>query len=274
MNSQLLSFLSRRPEIYETGTSKFWDDAHISKSMLEAHLNPELDSATRKLDFVKRSADWIAEIADSKKRCRLLDLGCGPGIYANLFAQTGFDVTGMDLSPRSIAYAKDNTDSHITYLCQNYLDIEYEHAFDVVTMIYCDFGVLSDSDRKILLRKTHRALKDGGLFIFDVCAPSQYEGWEEKTTWSYDKSGFWSPEPYACLYSFYRYDDCRIYDQQFIILEENTLRCFNIWNHAFTPNELLCDLADVGFKDTQLFGSVAGDKYTDSSMSICAVAQK
>ncbi len=274
MYNHLLSILNRRPDLYEPSTSKFWDDEHISKSMLEAHLNPELEAATRKHDFVKRSAELIAGIANPAKRPRLLDLGCGPGIYANLFAQKGFDVTGIDLSPRSIEYAKKHTNYSIDYICQSYLDLGFRPTFDVVTLIYCDFGVLCPADRKKLLQKIHKTLKDDGLFIVDVCSPAQYEGWEEKHTWSYNNGGFWSDASYACLYSFYRYDECRTYDEQYIVIEDNTVQCYNIWNHAFTPEELISDLADAGFINTQLFGSVAGEDYTDQSAAICAVARK
>lgn len=274
MYNKLIGYINRRPNLYEASTSKFWDDEHISQSMLDAHLNPELEAATRKLDFVKRSAAWIAAVANPKKRTRLLDLGCGPGIYANLFAQQGFQVTGIDLSPRSIAYARQNADSRIEYACQNYLDLAYTHAFDVVTLIYCDFGVLCPADRKKLLRNIYSALKDDGLFIVDVCSPAQYEGWEEKHTWSFSNGGFWSSSPYACLYSFYRYDECRTYDEQYIIIKEDTVECYNIWNHAYTPDELISELAETGFADTQLFGSVAGDEYTEQMPAICAIARK
>jgi len=274
MYNYLLNYLNRRPSLYESSTSKFWNDEHISKSMLEAHLNPELEAATRKLDFVKKSAEWIADIADPAKRPRLLDLGCGPGIYADLFAQKGFGVTGIDLSPRSIEYARKNTDHSIEYICQNYLDLAYAQTFDAVTLIYCDFGVLCAADRKALLKKIVSALKDDGLFIVDVCSSAQFEGWDENHTWSFCSGGFWSAEPHACLCSFYRYDDCRTYDQQYVIIEKEAVRCFNIWNHAFTPDELRADMTDAGFKSVQLFGSVAGDKYSDQSAAICAVARK
>lgn len=274
MFNQLLNFLSRKPELYEPCTSSFWDDAHISASMLEAHINPELDAASRKLDFVQRSADWILQIADTQKRPSFLDLGCGPGIYADLFAKQGFNVQGIDLSPRSIAYAKEHTNHSIRYICQDYLSIAYKDVFDVVTLIYCDFGVLRPSDRKILLKKIHGALKENGLFIFDVCSVKQYESWNEKTDWSYSGGGFWSAEPYACLYAFYRYDECRTYNQQYVIIQKNDVRCFNIWNHAFTPDELMCDMAEAGFQDTRLFDNVAGDAYTGQSPAICVVTRK
>ncbi|MGE5494383.1 MAG: methyltransferase domain-containing protein [Burkholderiales bacterium] len=40
----------------------------------------------------------MAKTAHPVKRPRLLDLGCGPGIYAELFAKKGFCVTGVDFS--------------------------------------------------------------------------------------------------------------------------------------------------------------------------------
>ena len=274
MYEQLLEILKNKPDVYEPGCHKFWDDEHISKSMLAAHLNPELDSATRKHPFVKKSAEWIAQTANPQKRPLLLDLGCGPGIYANMFAQHGFTVSGVDLSPFSIAYAREHSSRSINYLCQDYLSLSFDRAFDVITLIYCDFGVLSPLSRGALLKTIYAALKEDGLFIFDVCSPTQFAGWAEKTEWTYSSEGFWSAGPYACLYSFYRYDECRTYNQQYTIIEKDTLRCFNIWNHAFTPEELTTNLQSAGFKSTQLFDSVAGEPYTGQSDAICAVAKK
>ena len=71
-----------KPELYTPSTCPFWDEEHISKGMLEAHLNPELNAATRKHDFVDKSVNWIASIAPPVQFKNLLDLGCGPGIYA------------------------------------------------------------------------------------------------------------------------------------------------------------------------------------------------
>lgn len=276
MYDELLRHLSRRPDVCEPGEKEFWNDGYISKSMLEAHLDAKLDSATRKLSFVRRSADWIAETADAAKRPRLLDLGCGPGIYGELFARGGFSVTGIDLSPRSIAYAKESAlkkGLNINYKQLNYLDLDYSGAFDVATLIYCDFGVLGPDDRKRLLASVRGALAPGGLFIFDVCSQAQYAGWKESTSWTFCDGGFWSARPYACLYSFYRYDECRTYCEQYIIIEQDSLRRFNIWNHAFTNEELISDLEHAGFKNVGLYGDIAGAPCGEESKTICAVAQ-
>jgi len=162
----------------------------------------------------------------------------------------------------------------ILYLCQSYLNMDYDRAFDVVTLIYCDFGVLSGADRKRLLEKVYRALKPGGLFIADVCTMKQYEGWKEKSTWSFCDGGFWSEKPYACFYSFYRYDGCRTFLDQYVIAEANNVRCFNIWNHGFKEQELEDNLKAAGFGGVSFFGDVAGEALTEESKAICMVARK
>jgi len=74
----------------------------------------------------------------------LLDIGCGPGLYAERFSSAGYSVTGVDFSKRSIAYAKEQTllnKSNIEYHYQNYLTIDYKEKFDVITLIYCDYFI-------------------------------------------------------------------------------------------------------------------------------------
>lgn len=110
---------------------------------------------------------------------KLRDLGCGPGICAELFDDAGYQVTGIDLSNRSIDYANRSAEAKrkaITYSVCNYLSMDYREQFDVATLIYCDFGVLSTADRAALLKKIYTALRPNGRLIFDVFTPWQYVG--------------------------------------------------------------------------------------------------
>jgi SAM-dependent methyltransferase len=273
----VLQHAGHRPEVYEKSATAFWDDAHISKGMLEAHLNPDTDLASRRLEFIEKSVQWITAVGGPRTHPELLDLGCGPGLYAELFSAGGFDVTGVDLSERSIRYARESAlrkNLSISYLHENYLDIVYEEVFDVVTLIYCDFGVLNPEEREILLEKIHKALKPGGLFVFDVCSLRQYENRAETTSWNLSAGGYWSAEPYLCLYSFYRYDSSNTYADQYTVIEQDGIRCFNIWNHRFSVEELRNDLCRACFRKAEFFGDVAGREYSESSETVCAVAWK
>jgi len=135
-----LMALMRKPELNAPGTIisnyALWVDEHISEGMLKSHINPDEEGATSKYDFVLKSVQWIAEIAPPAQYINLLDLGCGPGVYAERFVKAGYKVTGVDFSKRSIAYAKEQTEfngSGIEYHLQNYLTIDYTERFDVIT---------------------------------------------------------------------------------------------------------------------------------------------
>lgn len=277
MLKKLFEYVSNRPEIYAPSTSKFWDDEHISKGMLQAHLDPEWDAATRNHNFITKSVEWIASIADPNQYPDLLDLGCGPGLYAERFYSKGYRVTGIDYSRRSIDYAINNgkvNGSRITYLYQNYLDITYREKFDVITLIYCDFSVLSSQDRARLLNSIYRALKPGGIFILDSFTPNQYKDREETKDWYYSESGFWRECAHICLNSFYKYDDQRTMLNQTVVITEDSIECYNIWDHTYTREELEDELIKAGFATVDFYGDVAGAEYQPDGSLMCAVAKK
>ncbi|EOH64712.1 class I SAM-dependent methyltransferase [Enterococcus mundtii] len=102
----MIETLLNKPTLYQQTKGAFWDDRHISKQMLQAHLDPEFEGASRKAGFIDESIRWINTVIPPKTYPTLLDIGCGPGIYAEKFSRLGYEVTGLDFSKRSIAYAK------------------------------------------------------------------------------------------------------------------------------------------------------------------------
>ncbi len=276
MFKQLLPYI-HKPALYQSGTAALWTDEHISKGMLEAHLNPGWDAATRTHSFVSQSADWIASLLPPSKYPHLLDLGCGPGIYAELFYRAGYAVTGVDFSRRSVDYAKEQArlcKSDIRYLCQDYLTLDYTAQFDVVTLIYCDYAVLSATDRLALQRKVYQALKPGGRFVFDVFTPRMRKA--EAHTWEYcEVGGFFSDQPHLCLNAVYQYDDedhtelC-----QYIVQTHEKVSCYHVWDHYFTQELILAETRAAGFETVQLYGDVAGKPFADDGETICVVALK
>lgn len=266
-----------KPPLYAPGTNNLWDDEYISKGMLAAHLDPNGDAATRNHRFVDQSVSWIAEIAPPSRYKFLLDLGCGPGLYAERFSRAGYAVTGVDFSRRSIAYAKKQTlvnKSNIEYHYQNYLTIDYTEQFDVVTLIYCDYAVLSSTERRILLKKVYQALRPGGKFIFDVFTPRMRK--KEGRSWHFfAKGGFWSDKPHLCLESVYQYDDEDETElRQVIVITEETVKSYNIWDHFFTKEKLLAELEPAGFKAVEFYGDVAEKEFSDTGEMICSVCTK
>jgi 2-polyprenyl-3-methyl-5-hydroxy-6-metoxy-1,4-benzoquinol methylase len=82
-----------------------WDDPAFSERMLREHLSQLHDGASRRIVLIEHHVAWMhGEVLESKPQ-RILDLGCGPGLYTQRLASLGHTCVGIDISPASIAYA-------------------------------------------------------------------------------------------------------------------------------------------------------------------------
>lgn len=52
--------------------------------------------------------------------------------------------------------------------------MELNQVFDFATMIYCDYGALSEADRQTIMKKVFNHLKSGGKFLLDVFGMVKY----------------------------------------------------------------------------------------------------
>jgi 2-polyprenyl-3-methyl-5-hydroxy-6-metoxy-1,4-benzoquinol methylase len=103
--------------------------------MLAAHLDVTSDAASRNRNTIKKTVKWINSMIPPQ--ARILDLGCGPGLYAEEFALRGHSVTGIDISNRSIDYAKQHAQEAgltIDYYSQDYLSAPLKGKYDVIHM--------------------------------------------------------------------------------------------------------------------------------------------
>lgn len=276
MYNDLLTYLANKPEPYESNGLQFWDDAHISAEMLEAHLNPVTDSASRNHAFMKSSAQWIATLTGDAQGKHLLDLGCGPGLYAELFCQQGFDVHGVDISHRSIDYARQHADENgyaISYEQADYTKMSIENRYDCIVLLFCDFGVLPPADKRVLLAKVRKALIPGGTFVVDCFTPHEYRNFAWQRTIEYEEAGFWRDKPYTCIKTDVPYLQTHDYLEQYLIITAEACSCYNLWNHAFTDHELSTMLRDAGFESVAFFGDAAGSERTQDDTTLCAVAR-
>ena len=271
MTDKLFSLL-QKPALWQRSAEPFWDDEHISKGMLEAHLNPDWDAASRKHSFIEQSVKWLISIIPEVGR--ILDLGCGPGLYTSKLSEAGYDVTGMDFSRRSIAYAKEH-DPKTRYIYQNYLEMDYTGEFDAITLIYCDYGALIPEERKTLLAKIHRALKPGGLFIFDVFTVRKHAGRHDRTSWSYhENGGFWSEKPHLCLEAEYYYGNNTIKADKTVVITKDAVNEYIIWDTAFTKQVLLDEAMPFGFQAQGVYDDVCGSPYTGEADTLCLALKK
>lgn len=103
----------------------------------------------------------------------MLDLGCGTGNHDFHFARHGYDVTGVDLSPKMISLANKKKAEkgleNISFEEGNILSLQLNREFDVVVSLFHVMNYLTKtSDMKTGFANALRHVKPGGLFIFDT----------------------------------------------------------------------------------------------------------
>jgi len=217
-----LEEINKRPEPFEFYTaSELWTDEHTSERMLSFHLNEDIDVSSRNAEFINRSVEWIVSRFSVDEGTKIADFGCGPGLYATRLAKSQADVTGIDFSKRSIAYAQEvsaNEELSIHYVNQNYLEFETDDRFSLILMIMCDICALSPAQRKKMLGKFHTLLEIGGYVILDVYSLNAFEEREEIAKYETNiLNGFWSPNKYHGFLNTFKYD------REKVILDKYTI---------------------------------------------------
>lgn len=270
--------LSTKPTLYSKGTSIMWKDPYISNQLLETHLSQGTDLASRKDETIAGTVNWILEQAPAKKMS-LLDIGCGPGLYAEKFAEKGHSVTGIDFSEKSIGYAKrvcSEKGLNIRYRVEDYLSLNNVAEFDLVILIFTDFGVLFPEERQMLMKRIFTALKPGGFFIFDVLNQNFSAGAEPSPSWEAAEKGFWRGIPYLALSDTFLYEREDVILNQHIVLDETgRTEVYRFWAHRFTDGQLSNMLTEAGFSNIKCHRNVipSSELYRAEDVTFC-VAQK
>lgn len=271
--------INSRPLPFEFYTApELWTDKHISKQMLNYHLHPEIDAASRNAVFISESTKWIIDRFNLSSGIKTADFGCGPGFYTTAFALAGADVTGIDFSRTSIEYARSKAcDMKIKaeYIVADYLDFETNKSFDLITMIMCDFCALSPAQRSKLLRNFHELLKPGGSVILDVFSIAAFNKLEERHIYESNlMDGFWSAAEYYGFLNTFKYEQEKVMLDKYTIIEQDRTRTIYNWLQYFSPDSLKAELTNCGFSNFELLGDVAGNKYQNKSNEFAVIITK
>ncbi|MEO1772101.1 class I SAM-dependent methyltransferase [Candidatus Enterococcus ferrettii] len=262
--------------LFTKSSENIWLDPYVANHMLAAHLNDQEDGATRNKYFVEKSVAWLTEKFPPEDYPKVLDLGCGPGIYAEKFSRAGYQVTGIDFSQNSIDYARRSAEEKnlpIRYIQGDYTKTDWqEESYDLIFMIYCDLGVLSHKNRRIILERAYQALKPDGRLVFDVFTPVRYQDFKPTQTWQMEENSFWSQEP--CLHLERTENYGSTYLAAHHLLNEEEQKTFYIWETVFTPKEMTEELKRGGFTQVKLYKNIAGEAWEDNSDTACFVVSK
>lgn len=252
------------PEPWAEGDNIPWNDPEFSKRMLEEHLSQTHDLASRRLETIDLHADWIHRELLSGKPARILDLGCGPGLYAMRLAVLGHECFGIDFSPASIEYARNEAEKYqldIKYVHEDIRGATFPDRQDLVMLIYGELNVFSAADARRILAKAAGCISEAGRLLLEVHGPGVIaRRGQEPSTWYTAKSGLWSDSPHLCLHENFWDPDRRTAITRYFVIEsvtgKTTLSSASYQDYSDREYESM--LIDAGFESAVKLPSLAG----------------
>ena len=235
-----------------------WDDPDFSRRMLAEHLSQEHDLASRKREIIQKQVQWIHEHICNNTPAKLLDIGCGPGLYIEQFAALDYDCCGIDFSPASIEHAKSNLGDKAKLIKGDIRSVDFGDGYKIAMMVYGELNVFSPDECRNILKKTFEALTPGGILLLEA---HTFEAVERmgKTPNSWYKSGpgllgLFSDNPHICLIENHWLDKQQTSLQQFHILDaaDGTATSYRSTTRAWTNDQYRDLLIEAAFANVTI----------------------
>src|SRR5690348_8778881 len=114
--------------------------------------------------FILRLLDYLKP----KPESRVLDVACGRGRHSKFLAAQGFDVTGIDLSPDAIEFAKQFEKENLHFYLHDMRLPAWINYFDYAFNFFTSFGYFAtrrEHDDAVYM--ISKSLKPSGTALFD-----------------------------------------------------------------------------------------------------------
>ena len=181
-----------------------WNEAEFSERMLREHLTQAHGAASRIDEERALQLVWLQQKMGIMTGDRVLDLTCGPGLYAVPLGIAGCQVDGIDFSPAAIAYAKalavkEGVNDRVHFFEDDILNWSYpKRAYDHVLILYGQLAVMSREDAAHVLQMACQALVPGGNLVIELLDQEQVDK-KDSSWWYTDEKRLWGDAPFLLL---------------------------------------------------------------------------
>jgi SAM-dependent methyltransferase len=243
-----------------------WDDPAFSQRILREHLAQDHDAASRRKVEIKKHVDWIHRHILGGKPTHILDLGCGPGLYAAPFTKLGHTYTGIDFSPACIDFAKKNSLQSCTYQLGDIRSVDYGSGYGLILYIFGALNIVPLEDARSILKKAYTALDPGGILLLEVSTMDSVDQiGNQPSMWYSAEISLFSDSPHLCLMENFWDEEQAIATERFYIVDAETGQ---VTRHAastqgYDEEQLESMLRDAGFGEVAFVPSLTGKSESD-----------
>ena len=249
------------PQPWAEGEKIPWNDPGFSHRMLKEHLSQKHDAASRRTSVIKKHVNWIHTFVLNGNSSHILDLGCGPGLYAVRLAALGHVCRGIDFGPASIEYAVKHAPENCSFTLGDIRTTDFESDYDLVMFIFGEFNVFKPEDAKLILSKAYAALKPGGRILLEPHTfDAVYELGNQPATWYSAKNELFAEKPHLCLMESFWDEKQSVAIERYIIVDaaSGEVTRYSSSTQAYENAELVEMLTQAGFQKTEFYPSLRG----------------
>lgn len=270
-----------RPLPFAYGGNLPWDEPEFSARMLREHLTQDHGAASRKAGEIQLQVDWLWRNLGLEPEHHLLDVTCGPGLYAVEFASRGLMVTGTDFGPAAVAYARqlatnNNVEERVKIIETDVRTWEYPaETFDHAILLYGQLAVMTKSEAQTVLNGICQTLKPGGRLVVELLNQEKVDK-KDSTWWYTDENRLWGDAPFMLLGERKWYADEKISLERYytVHLETGQLDEVVLCDQTYETSEMAKMLTDAGFNHVKIFEKWGNLSLYDADEWIVYLAEK
>ena len=259
----LREILQRNPDLkpWDEGERVPWEEAAFSQRVLKEHLAQDNEAASRPLAKIKQHVHWLHRELLAEKPSRILDLGCGPGLYLTRLADLGHTCVGLDCAPASIEYALRNASPGCTYQLGDLRSADYGTDFDLIILIFGAFNLFRVADARLILEKARAALKPGGKLLLEISSPDAVDQiGNQPAMWSTAETGIFSGQPHILLMETFWEAEETVATERYFVIDGATgaVTRFAASTQAYDEAQIEALLREAGYGEVVFYPSLTG----------------
>lgn len=266
MQKQLSNQLWRiynRPDVprpWRYGGNLPWDDVAFSARMLREHLDESHGAASRQAAEREAQLGWLWQKLGLREGATLLDVACGPGLYAVPLAQRGVQVTGIDFGPAAIEYARKLAmEGEVDGRCQ-FIQADMRAMavggsnFDAAMLLYGQLAVMQRHEAQSVLTRIADGLRSGGRLCVELLNQEKVD--KKRSSWWYtDDTGLWGDAPFLHLGERFWMAETATSVERFHILhlETGQLDQIELCDQTYAEDEVVEMMKRAGFTAVNVY---------------------
>ena len=241
-----------------------WNEPGFSARMLREHLNQNHDRASRRFEVIERQVAWIHHTLLGGEAGRVLDLGCGPGLYTSRLAELGHPCTGIDFSPASIDYAKEEAKNRglaCDYRLADLREAELGEGYQAILWWFGEFNTFSPTEAEALLSRAGAALRPNGRIALELHGPDYVQTLgEAPPQWTVHEAGLFADEPHLTLRECdWHQSECVATERYFVFHQDRACDVYAQTTQAHSDEALEALFLRAGLEEVSRYSTLTGD---------------